>query len=180
MELIKIVKNIIDSKPKEENQIILPIDMLNDLPVSIKIVIQPNLYNYLFFIDVDCDDIVDYDEEPLKLLCHFFYEIPILNSVIDNDEFIHSFKKIMNELKYNNKTGKINEDEEDQFFFRELITNPSISFQEEETCPVCMEITKTKTNCFHNLCLRCWSKIKSIEGIKSCPVCRGQLFYEKT
>ena len=180
MELIKIVKSIIDTRPRESEEIILPVKMLNDLPVSIKIVIQPNLYNYLFFVDVDCDDvIVEPDEEPLKLLCQFFYEIPVLNPVIDNDEFIHSFKKIMNELKYNNKTGKINEDEENNQFFRDLISNENITFREEEACCVCSEETKTRTSCQHTLCLICWSKIKSVEGDKPCPICREALYFNK-
>jgi thymidylate synthase len=38
-ELIKIVKTIIDSKPTEENQIILPIETINGMPVIAKITI---------------------------------------------------------------------------------------------------------------------------------------------
>jgi hypothetical protein len=182
-ELIKIITQIIDSKPKEEQTIILPIETINDLPVVAKISIIPNLLNYLFFIDIDANGIDVEDQHeilPLNFICKFFYEISIENPVINNDEFIDAFKKIVNSLRYDNKTGKIEDGEEsDNQFFRELITNPHISFKKEEACCVCSEFTKTKTYCNHTLCLICWSKIKSVEDVKPCPICREELFYEK-
>jgi len=179
-ELIQIIKQIIDSRPHDLEEIILPVEMLNGLPVSIRIVIQPNLYNYLFFIDVDCEDIiVEPDEEPLKLLQKLFYEIPIINPVIDNEYFIESFKNIVNSLRYDNKSGKIEdgEDENDTKFFRDLIINENITFREEDFCPVCSEITKTKTQCNHSLCFICWSKIKG--DVKPCPICRQAIYFNK-
>jgi hypothetical protein len=181
-ELIKIIKQIIDSRPRDEQSIILPIHTVNDLPVTAKISIVPNSVNYLFFIDIDVNgvDVEDpIDILPLQLLSKLFYEIPIINSVIDNEYFIDSFKKIVNSLRYDNRTGKIDEDEENTQFFRDLISNENITFQEEESCSVCMEITKTKTQCNHSLCLICWSKIKSVEGDKPCPICREPLYFNK-
>ena len=181
-ELIKIITQIIDSKPKEEQNIILPIETINDLPVVAKISIVPNLLNYLFFVDIDANGIdIENENEilPLNFICKFFYEVSIENPVISVDDFINSFKKIVNSLKYDNKTGKLDDgEEEDTQFFRELITNENITFKKEEACSVCMEPTKTKTSCSHPLCLICWSKIKSVNDEKSCPICREILFYE--
>ena len=180
MELIKIIKQIIDSRPREEQFIILPIETINGLPISAKISIVPNTVNYLFFVDIDVDGVdIEPDEEPLQLLSKLFYEIPIINSVIDNEYFIESFKKIVNSLRYDNRTGKIDEDEEDNKFFRDLISNENITFREEEACCVCSEETKTRTSCQHTLCLICWSKIKSVEGDKPCPICRQAIYFNK-
>jgi hypothetical protein len=178
-ELIKIIKQIINSKPKEEQIIILPIETINGLPVTAKLSIVPNNINYLFFIDIDANGIdteIENEILPLNFICKYFYEIPIENPIIDADDFIDSFKKIVNSLRYDNKTGKIDGDEEDNQFFRELITNPNIIFKELETCCVCSEITKTKTQCNHTLCLICCSKIKPVED-KKCPICRELIIY---
>jgi len=185
MELIRLVTQIIDSKPRETEDIILPIETLNELPVTVKISITPNLYNYLFFIDVDSSFIMMEEEEgveeyPLKLVCKFFYEISKENPVINTDEFLDSFKKIVNSLRFDKVKGTIDDEEQDTKFFQELITNPNISFTSTENCSVCIEPTKTKSLCGHTLCLICWSKIKSIEGIKRCPICREELFYGRT
>lgn len=183
MELIKIITQIIDTRPREEQTILLPIETINGLPISAKISIVPNLYNYLFFVDIDANgiDVEDPVEIlPLNFVMKLFYEISIENPVIDNDEFIDAFKKIINSLRYDNKTGKIEDGEESENnLFREIIDNPNISFKESEQCSVCLEETKTRTPCSHVLCLICWSKIKSIEGIKPCPICREELYYEK-
>lgn len=180
MELIQIIKQIIDTRPRDEQSIILPINTINGLPVTAKISVVPNSVNYLFFVDIDVDgvDVEDpVDILPLQLLSKLFYEIPIINSVIDNEYFIESFKKVVNSLRYNNKTGKLDEDEEDNKFFRELITNENITFKEEEQCCVCIESTKTRTSCDHVLCLICWSKIKGDE--KRCPICRQTIYFNK-
>jgi len=183
MELIKIITQIIDTRPREEQTILLPIETINGLPISAKISIVPNLYNYLFFVDIDANgiDVEDPVEIlPLNFIMKLFYEISIENPVINNDEFINAFKKIVNSLRYDNKTGKIEDGEEsDNQFFRELITNQNISFKEEESCCVCEEKTKTRTPCDHTLCLICWSKIKSVENEKQCPICREVIYYEK-
>jgi hypothetical protein len=43
-----------------------------------------------------------------------------------------------------------------------------------EECCVCYNRTKTKTDCKHSLCYRCWSKMydDSEEGEVQCPLCR--------
>ena len=185
MELIRLVTQIIDSKPRDSEDIILPIETINDLPVTVKISITPNLYNYLFFIDVDCHEIIMEEEEgveeyPLKLMCKFFYDISKENPVIAVDEFLDSFKKIVNSLRFDKVKGTIDDEQQDTKFFQEIISNPNISFATVDNCSVCMEETKTKSLCGHTLCLICWSKIKSIEGIKQCPICREELFYGRT
>lgn len=186
MELIRLVTQIIDSKPKETEDIILPIETINELPVTVKISITPNLYNYLFFIDVDCHEVMMEEEEgveeyPLKLVCKFFYEIEIINPVINTDEFLNTFKGIINGLYFDRVKGAINDEEQDTTkFFQEIITNPNISFATVDNCTVCIEPTKTKSLCDHTLCLVCWSKIKSETNEKSCPICREILYFKRT
>jgi hypothetical protein len=181
MELIRLVTQIIDSKPRETEDIILPIEKINELPVTVKISITPAIEKYLFFIDVDCHEIdMEDDESSLNLLTKFFYEIDIINPVINTDEFLNTFKRIINGLYFDRVNGTIDDEQQDTKFFQEIITNPNISFATVDNCSVCMEETKTKSLCGHTLCLICWSKIKSIEGIKQCPICRENLFYGRT
>jgi hypothetical protein len=130
------------------------------------------LFNYLFFIDIEADGVNAEEDVPLNFICKFFYEIPIINPVINHDEFIDSFKKIMNSLRFDKVNGTIEDGEESENnFFREIINNPNISFKESEQCSVCIEPTKTKTPCNHSLCYPCWAKLKT----KICPLCRDEL-----
>ena len=42
-------------------------------------------------------------------------------------------------------------------------------------CSVCFDNTKTKTPCYHIVCMVCWIQIKN----KTCPICRGDIsFFE--
>jgi hypothetical protein len=170
MELVRLVMQIINTNPRETEEIILPIETLNDLPVTVKISITSNLYNYLLFIVVECNEIMT-DDEPLQLLDKFFYEISKENPVFAVDEFLDSFKKIVNNLKFDKVKGSIDDEEQDTKFFQEIIINPNISFTSTENCSVCIEPTKTKTSCSHHLCYICWSKLKQ----KNCPICREVL-----
>ena len=45
------------------------------------------------------------------------------------------------------------------------------AFKEDgiEICPVCLELTKTTTNCKHHLCYQCWGALHK----KICPICRA-------
>jgi len=175
MELIKKIASIINSNPKSEQEILLPIQCINELPIIAKIVIVPNTEKYLFFVDIDVNG-VDIEEEdlPLQLLSSFFYDIEIINPVINNDIFLDSFKKIINSLAFCRINGKLCDTEQD-ICLREIVTNPNICFESIENCSVCIEPTKTKTNCDHTLCLVCWAKIK---GEKRCPICREKIYYE--
>jgi hypothetical protein len=171
MELVRLIKSILDTNPKEEQQIILPIDMINEMPVLAKITINPNLVNYLFFVEINANG-VELDDECFNFICKFFYEVPITNPVIDPEEFIHTFKKIMNSLRFDKEKGTIEDGEETEVqFFKELITNPNITFKELDQCSVCLENTKTKTPCSHPLCYPCWAKLKT----KNCPLCREEI-----
>jgi len=177
MDLIKKIASIINSKPKSEQEILLPIQSINDLPIIAKIVIVPNTEKYLFFVDIDVNGVEMEEEDeilPLQLLSSFFYDIEIINPVINNDDFIDKFKKIVNGLKFDRVKGKLCDTEED-ICLREIVTNANISFTFVDNCVVCMEETKTKTSCDHSLCLVCWSKLK---GEKRCPICREKIYYE--
>ena len=182
MELIKKIASIINSKPKTEQEIILPIQSINDLPIIAKIVIVPNTEKYLFFVDIDVNG-VELEEEdeifPLQLLSSFFYEIEIINPVINNDIFLDSFKKIANNLSFDRIKGKLN-DTEENICLQEIVTNSNICFESVENCSVCLQETKTMTNCDHLLCLICWSKLKLIDSEKHCPICRKILLYERS
>ena len=37
-----------------------------------------------------------------------------------------------------------------------------------EECCVCLEITSTKTNCGHHMCIACWNQVNN----QRCPICR--------
>ena len=43
-------------------------------------------------------------------------------------------------------------------------------------CVVCYEKTQTKTDCEHSLCYRCWSRVKKVDGIVPCPMCRESIW----
>jgi hypothetical protein len=172
MELIKKIASIINSNPKSEQEILLPIQCINELPIIAKIVIVPNTEKYLFFVDIDVNGVdIEEDDLPLQLLSSFFYDIEIINPVINNDEFLDAFKGIINNLAFCRINGKLNIEED--ICLREIVTNSNICFESIENCVVCLEPTKTVTSCDHTLCLICWSKIK---GEKRCPICREILF----
>ena len=42
-----------------------------------------------------------------------------------------------------------------------------------EECCVCLEMTKTKTNCGHHMCISCWNQV--LDG--RCPICRVYHIY---
>lgn len=46
-------------------------------------------------------------------------------------------------------------------------------------CSVCYEKTYVKTDCDHSLCYRCWSKVKKVEGLVPCPICRESIWRTK-
>jgi hypothetical protein len=61
--------------------------------------------------------------------------------------------------------------------FSLLLCSENIELDYQKCC-CCLEITKTKTKCNHNLCIECWGKLPDIlnsdedDSYKKCPICR--------
>ena len=65
--------------------------------------------------------------------------------------------------------------------WKKFLTMDNVKLEFDECC-VCLETTKTQTQCKHYLCYLCWTNLKSTvndnetETIK-CPYCRSNISY---
>jgi len=162
----------------------IPINKIDNIPVSIHIWYTRNNYHYFFHCKVNA----------LK------YNWTLLNwstwGVIDedstNDEgeltlqnqkksFIRMLKTLKT-MRMNYISGKfddldtINTNIHKEFrdFFMD---NPSVKIGEDGCC-VCHTSTKTYTNCKHCICWECLAKLIPVENTKpNCPLCHQKIKY---
>ena len=107
------------------------------------------------------------------------------NNVMNNKYKFHNFnnsikslfRNIIFKLKFDNFFGKffIPNNEESNYLTSLFCVIESSDNMKSigDTCCVCHEKTATQTKCNHNLCVKCYSKIKKNNGENStCPLCR--------
>jgi len=105
--------------------------------------------------------------------CEFTYDAPTFKETAFCGEIISGLPtkerlvgvgvnliKILKTLKFDKMTGK--------FTTSLPYFVPELSSADE--CCVCMEKTKTKTNCGHTLCAECWHNLRE----DTCPMCRDE------
>lgn len=97
---------------------------------------------------------------------------------------ITQLREILPTLKFNLVIGKfVNNDiaNKEILLLQEVLTFDNVKLVYEE-CSVCHETTKTRTNCNHPLCYRCWEKLPIMDednnvvgayGKQMCPICRA-------
>lgn len=129
------------------------------------------------------------DEKPRNLVTYAFKK-PDVETVSDEKLYHHGYTVTilslmiinalnwMSKLRYLKSFGltiystKMNAE-------REVFENSNTKMS-GEVCCVCHDVTTNKTDCGHDLCLQCWTKLKSEIGCefcdkcenKTCPICR--------
>ena len=91
---------------------------------------------------------------------------------------LNKFTIILDDLKYCKMSGQLESTPSYYPVDCRFLKSPNIKSRYEECC-VCYEITSTKTQCNHPLCLKCWSQIVEVreedEFEQHCPICRVDL-----
>jgi hypothetical protein len=112
---------------------------------------------------------------------NFYFEVSLINGTCYTDSG-NSYEEFGNmidglkEMKFDNFLGKfMNSHKITPSLYSNtkqlpMFHHPNIEMDYIECC-VCFEITISKTTCFHPLCLRCYSKIKT----NHCPLCRENI-----
>jgi hypothetical protein len=164
-ELISFVKGKIEkytncSRHQDVGLIELPICEINDLPVTVYIIISrsPDIGLNLSIRSTIWDTFEDD-----YLLVYSGSVIPISEGV---ENICQKYVDTINELK----VDKIQSCLTTQKSISCKIFNNNVKLRFDQ-CSVCLEDTNKKTPCDHPLCILCWSKIIG-EEIK-CPICRG-------
>jgi hypothetical protein len=138
----------------------LPISEINDLPVTVYIIISRNpdiglnlsIRSTLWspeeddFLQVYCGPVISISQG-VQNICQDYVDA-INDLKVDKIESILTRQKMANCKLFND--------------------NVKLRF---ESCSVCFENTNRKTCCGHSLCILCWSKILKEET--KCPICRG-------
>lgn len=92
-----------------------------------------------------------------------------------------SFDKFNGEFILNNTSNTNNKTNDD---WKQFLTMKNVKLDFDDCC-VCLESTKTQTQCKHYLCYGCWTQLNSsvntinddeVETIK-CPYCRSDISY---
>lgn len=144
----------------------LPISEINDLPVTVYIIISRDKFEgqisgiglNLSIRTTVWDPIED---DYLQVYCDSV--IPISEGI---ENICKKYVNIINELK----VDKIQSCLTTQKSISCKIFNNNVKLRFDQ-CSVCLDDTNKKTCCDHPLCIFCWSKIIG-EEIK-CPICRG-------
>lgn len=181
----------------------IPVKELDNIHISIII----NLYEKKTgkYIDLNIDsskiyiaDEIDDDNEPDETYCVSYFNriileqddhqysieyiqkgLTIIYDIINN----LSFDKFNGEFVLNNTTNNITNNTTINDW-KQFLTMKNVKLDFDECC-VCLESTKTQTQCKHYLCYGCWTNIKStvntinddeVETIK-CPYCRSDISY---
>jgi hypothetical protein len=166
-ELVSFVKNKIEkytncsARHQDIGLIELPISEINDLPVTVYIIISrdPNIGLSLSIRSTVWDTFEDD-----YLLVYSEPTSPISEGV---GNILQKYVNIINELK----VDKIQSCLTSQKISNCKIFNENVKLR-FDTCSVCLEDTNKKTPCGHSLCIICWSKIV---GDLRCPICREEL-----
>jgi len=100
-------------------------------------------------------------------------------------ELLSTFSEKVIDVLNNGKLslyGNIETDDQldnERITFQNIFVNiPNITFTATQECCVCTNHTLTKTPCNHQLCHRCWFKLKlNSERDIPCPMCRQDIGY---
>jgi len=166
-ELVSFVKNKIDkytncsTRHQDIGLIELPIAEINDLPVTVYIIISqnPDIGLNLSIRSTVWDTFED------DYLLVYSDSISLLSEGIEN--ICTKYVDTINELK----VDKIQSCLTSEKIANCKIFNDNVKLR-FDSCSVCLEDTNKKTSCGHSLCILCWSRII---GDLRCPICREEL-----
>lgn len=88
---------------------------------------------------------------------------------------INDVRELLPQLKFNVTVGEFVTDDnpiKEFLALQELFICENVTLV-YDACSICHEITKTKTQCKHPLCYKCWEKLPIVDSvIIKCPICR--------
>jgi len=140
------------------------------------IVIDIYYWKYFHVKEIDGEYMADKENPYYKLIAdvHFMnisdckcYNYSIKTAVIQSDRrhghpstesmisLLNEFVDMLSSSHFDKLTGSFTKNE---------------SKEKHEECCVCLELTETKTNCNHHLCIPCWNQLKN----ERCPICRRE------
>jgi len=191
MSAIEILANIIlikyEKKMQDANKLIysLEIATIDEMPVSAFLELCDGFKNIKFYVNsntiIDHTKNSDYDNIT-------YYKKTMLIEDIDSNELkditytveeivkvINDVRELLPQLKFNVTVGEFVTDDnpiKEFLALQELFTCNNITLV-YDVCSVCHEITKTKTQCKHPLCYKCWEKLPVVNDVTiKCPICR--------
>jgi len=182
-------------KQKKELKIILPIETVDELPVIVEIEFAlakeiDKSVSLCIYTDKKCD-VTYYNSRFFLYSKQISCDEESKNwSISMLEKSIINLRSCLNNLKFNCYASRFDYNGYSNMnLLKNIFKGPNIT-PKDEACCVCHDDTKCKTKCGHNLCLRCWSKLKLekicdrcgddacecgfviIEG-HTCPICRS-------
>jgi len=194
-----IFKNVGTRKPPtnccydEEDDLLLPIDELDNIKVDIRMVFS---YSKIT-LRIEANSIVINDESVVYNNIILAYKWK--GEKLELEDFIIAFIKMDRSLghyKFNNTIGKFEDirlkPKDYSILFKNVLSLNNIktditslnniSFKRNikniniNKCCLCFELTEIKTRCNHTLCYRCWENITECNRHrKRCPICTEDL-----
>lgn len=139
------------SNEKTQNAYKFRIDMIDGVKVNVWALkdLDHKKQPYMKF---EIDFWHDIDKELCRSICHNF------------DEFILLMTTRLPQLRFDKHSEQFTKPEKR---FESLIRMHNVK-PDGEMCCVCHELTISKTQCKHHMCLQCWSQLANT----SCPMCR--------
>ena len=178
---------------EEEDDLLLPIDELDNIKVCIHMVFS---YSKIT-LKIQANSIVINDESVVYNDIILAYKHN--GKKLDLEDFIIAFIKMDRSLghyKFNNTIGKFEDirlkPKDYSILFKNVLSLNNIktditslnniSFKKNikniniNKCCLCFELTEIKTRCNHTLCYRCWENITECNRHrKRCPICTEDL-----
>lgn len=141
------------------------IDIIDNIIVSV--IIEFNKKYHVLFFKITVNGVItklkydDYDDSSLFTSTNIIFEDKALG-ITNNDvrALLINLEDLSEQLKFNKRRGEF-------LLYRRNCYRPSTTNGQD--CPVCYEITLTKTNCNHYLCVECFQKIQK----RVCPMCNN-------
>jgi len=174
--------------PRIYNSLKLPIKKIDDIPVNVEFSYEGNHH------EISCISCTIHLAPNNEYMMAEFV-VRDFNEEFALEEGVKLIFEKINNLKFNQFKGLLcdsSKNQENNGIIKEniMITIYSIlNLYENVTssindCCVCLEITETHSNCGHNVCIKCYSKLEVSKKewreyygrntfYKKCPMCRG-------
>ena len=193
-------KQFIATNPKRlDYDIEIPVKKIDG--IEVEIFLRFSLYRincalcvHSYMIYDEDNNLTTYFKEPLLDRSNYSSQTensPIEYTIDNITEIYNNCNAILSKLKFNRLSGEMYKNDINpegiQFGIAKLKAMEAWTSDLEnndnletmyKTCPVCFELTKTRTNCKHPLCIICWEGIcwaNSSCDTHICPTCKEEL-----
>ena len=190
--LAYILKFEADNNKNREMKIKLPIETVDELPVKVLIkfgrakcssrhvnrveggnhihsIVYTNLVILLVTSDkILCDNNYEYRNLYIKTLSYTQPQEQKDWTLDILQQSIVSIISILNSIKFNSYATRFDYDGYTNIkLLKDIFKGDNITHLDQSCC-ICHDDTQCKTKCGHNMCLRCWSKLKVEKRCDSC------------